>query len=71
MRKRFQHIRANRKGSARYLTMPLFATSNAVLSKKGERPIPNQLGNFDELIQSCIQKLGLTEPEEGAANVAE
>jgi hypothetical protein len=65
------HIRANRKGSARYLTMPFFATPNAVLSKKGERPIPNQLGNFDELIQSCIQQLGLPEPEEGAANVPE
>ena len=65
------HIRANRKGSARYLTMPFFATTNAVLSKKGERPIPNQLGNFDELIQSCIQQLGLPEPEEGAANVPE
>jgi len=65
------HIRANRKGSARYLTMPFFATPNAVLSKKGERPIPNQLGNFDELIQSCIQQLALPEPEEGAANVPE
>ena len=65
------HIRANRKGSARYLTMPFFATPNAVLSKKGERPIPNQLGNFDELIQNCIQQLGLPEPEEGAANVPE
>ncbi len=65
------HIRANRKGSARYLTMPFFATPNAVLSKKGERPIPNQLGNFNELIQSCIQQLGVPETEEGAANVPE
>jgi hypothetical protein len=56
-------IRANRKGSARYLTMPFFATPNAVMSKKGERPILNQLGNFDELIQSCVQQLGLTFPE--------
>ena len=65
------HVRSNRKGWARYLTMPFFATTNAVLSKKGERPIPNQLGNFDELIQSCIQQFGLPEPEEGAANVPE
>jgi len=57
------HIRANRRGSARYLTMPFFATPNAVLSKKGERPIPNQVGNFDELIQSCVQELGLAVPE--------
>jgi hypothetical protein len=33
------------------------------MSKKGERPIPNQVGNFDELIQSCVQQLGLTVPE--------
>jgi hypothetical protein len=51
--------------------MPFFATSNAVLSKKGERLIPSQLGKFDELIQSCIQQLGLPEPEKGAANVPE
>jgi hypothetical protein len=57
------HIRANRNGSARYLTMPFFAAPNAVLSKKGERPIPNQLGSFDELILHCVQQLGLTAPE--------
>jgi hypothetical protein len=51
--------------------MPFFATPNAVMSKKGERPIPNQLGNFDELIQGCIQLLGLPEPEDGAVNVPE
>lgn len=60
------HIRANRKGSARYLTMPFFAAPNALLSKKGERSIPNQLRNVDELIESCVQQLGLVAPKSEA-----
>ena len=57
------HIRANRAKSARYLTMPFFATVNAVLTKRGARSIPNQTGNFDQLIQECLDELGLEAPE--------
>lgn len=57
------HIRANRKGQARYLTMPFFSVPNAVLSRKGQRAIPNQKVDFDELIQTCLERLGL-EPTE-------
>jgi hypothetical protein len=53
------HIRANRKGQARYLTMPFFAVPNAVLTRKGQRAIPNQKADFDELIQTCLERLGL------------
>lgn len=56
------HIRANRSGQARYLTMPFFAAPNHVLSTKGERPIPNQTENFDELIAGCLGQLGLDPP---------
>ena len=63
------HIRANRAKSARYLTLPFFATRNAVLTKRGERPIPNQADNFDQLIQECLDKLGL-EASEGLTDPA-
>jgi hypothetical protein len=53
------HIRANRRGQARYLTMPFFAVPNAVLSRKGQRSIPNQKLDFDELIHTCLERLGL------------
>lgn len=53
------HISANRKGQARYLTMPFFAVPNAVLTRKGQRAIPNQKADFDKLIQTCLERLGL------------
>jgi hypothetical protein len=56
------HIRANRAKSARYLTMPFFATGNTVLQKKGARSIPNQTENFDLLIQECLEELGMQAP---------
>ena len=57
------HIRANRRRGTRYLTLPFFAVANVILSKKGPRPIPNQGGNFDGLIEDCVQLLGLEVPE--------
>jgi hypothetical protein len=66
------HIRANRAKSARYLTMPFFATANSVLKKRGGRPIPNQIDNFDQLIQECVAELGLeTLNPEGTPNSAQ
>jgi hypothetical protein len=56
------HIRGNRKGQTRYLTMPLFAVPNAVLTKKGGRPIPNQVDDFDALVDLCVNELGLVSP---------
>jgi hypothetical protein len=56
------HIRANRTKSARYLTMPFFATGNAILKERGERAIPNQTENFDHSIQDCLAELGLAPP---------
>ena len=56
------HIRANRRGAARYVTMPLFTIPNSVLSRKGERRI--QIGKFDALVASCLEQLGL-KPEPG------
>jgi hypothetical protein len=52
-------IRANRRGETRYQTMPFFTVPNAVLVRKGERPIPNQLVNFDSLVDLCVDRLGL------------
>ena len=53
-------IAANRRGQARYQTMPFFAVRNTVLANRGERPIPNQSGTFDELIDVCLDRLGLS-----------
>jgi hypothetical protein len=57
------HIRANHRGQARDLTMPFFSVSNSVLVKKGVRPIPDQVSNFDPLIELCLNQLGMVGPE--------
>jgi hypothetical protein len=53
------HIQANRTGHARYVTKPLFTIPNSSLTKRGERPIPNQNGGFEAFLEECLKQLGI------------
>ena len=58
------HIAANRRSGGKYMMAPIFTVTNKELSKLGERTIPNQQQEWDVLMTSMLDHLGIGAPDE-------
>jgi hypothetical protein len=57
------HISANRRSGGKYMMAPMFAAPNKELTKIGERVIPNQQEEWNALMTTMLEELGIEAPE--------